>query len=297
MLKVSTLLRPESVKKPFVGHLLFSIIIYCFCTNDLFASQVIPMHPLDSMPILDGSDEDWGNIPAEEIFLHQTRKDQKTKVDSIFVKGGVYGDRVYLYLTWKDDSKSIEHKPFVWDMEQSRYIQSLLVEDRLAIQFAMTGSYTTDWLSGSEFTADMWHWKAHRSNFLGLAQDKQTIISRTKLLRSYHAKTSQNETLYILRPSDVGDRLYKSVRYKNKNEMKMPKYILANKPQGSITDVKAKGVWYEGAWHLELSRAMNTHQDDDVVFYRGKQTLGGIAVFNDTGDDDHSVSETLLFQF
>lgn len=274
-----------------------AIMLLSLLPVSLYAAQVVPIAPLATAPVLDGMDSEWGAVDAVEIPLRKMQADHKTDVSSIRVKGGVHNDHVYFFLTWKDSTENSEHKPFLWNEAQGRYLPTKVLEDRLAIQFAMSGDYSTDWLSGNSFTADMWHWKAHRSNTLNLVHDKQTIISEKKLLRSYEGRSAQGTPVYILRPSDSGDRLYKSQRYRERKEDKMPKYIVATDPQGSITDIKAKGVWRDGAWHLEISRRLNTTHDDDVVFKLGQPVLGGIAVFNSTGDDDHTVSETLVFQF
>jgi hypothetical protein len=271
--------------------------VLCLCSSLIYAYQIVPVIALQSAPVLDGSDSDWGPSTLIEVPLHQTHPNQQSKVEKIFIKGAVFADKVYFYFTWQDDTHSVEHKPFLWDRQQKRYIQSQIFEDRLAIQFAMSGDYTTNWFSGNEFVADMWHWKSFRSNTLGLAQDKQTIISKTKMLRSFQGQTPEGDPIYIYRPSDEGYPLYKSIRYKEKQESKMPKYLLAKNPQGSIADVKAKGVWRDGAWHIEIARSINTNHEDDVVFIKGRQVLGGIAVFNNTGDDDHSISDTLIFEF
>lgn len=263
----------------------------------LYAEQVVPIAPLAAAPVVDGMGSEWSAVNGVEIALRKIRAEHKTEVDSITVKGGVFGDRIYFYLSWKDSTENVEHKPFVWDEQQGRYLQSTELEDRLALQFAMSGDYTTDWLSGNSFTADMWHWKAFRSNTLGLAHDKQTIISDKKLLRSYEGHTPQGVPVYIRRPSDSGDRLYRSQRYRERQEEKMSKYAMSTDPQGSIADIKAKGVWREGDWHLEISRKLNTRHADDVIFQPGQSVRGGIAVFDGTGDDDHRVSDTLIFQF
>ncbi|MEH6824737.1 MAG: ethylbenzene dehydrogenase-related protein [Motiliproteus sp.] len=263
----------------------------------LSAAQVVPITSLSAAPVLDGKGSEWNEVGGVEIALRKTHPEHKTDVSSVRIKGGVYGDRVYFYLTWKDSTENTEHKPFAWNEQQGRYIQTTALEDRLALQFEMSGDYSTDWLAGNSFTADMWHWKAFRSNMLGLAHDKQTIISDKKLLRSYEGHTPQGNPVYILRPSDSGDRLYRSQRYRERQEDKMPKYVISTDPQGSITDIKANGVWREGAWHLEMSRQLNTTHADDVLLQPGQSVRGGVAIFDGTGDADHSVSDTLIFQF
>lgn len=77
----------------------------------------------------------------------------------------------------------------------------------------------------------------------------------------------------------------------------MPKYELASQPQGSIADVKAKVVWQNGVWRLELSRKFDTGHIDDVRFELNQSIRGGIAVFDASENENHIISETLLFQF
>ncbi len=167
----------------------------------------------------------------------------------------------------------------------------------MAVQFAMEGDYTTDWFSGNSFKADMWHWKAHRTNPNGLAHDKMTIVSTTPAKKAYKAKAKNGKTIYIRRPSDKGSKLYKSTRYAKKEKNVMPKYIIAKNATGSVADIKAKGVWNNGVWTLLLNRKLNTGNPDDVVFVKGLAVAGGIAVFDHAGDDQHDFSDTLVFQF
>jgi hypothetical protein len=190
----------------------------------------------------------------------------------------------------------MEHKPFIWNEAKGRYVKGPQREDRIAIQFEISGEYDTNWYSGKEFVADMWHWKSFRSNPLGLVHDKLTVISKEKMRNSIKVDLPSGP-IYIKRPSDAGDRIYKSTRYGSKVNDVMPKYTLIENAQGSVADIRAKGVWADGVWRVEMSRAMNTGNDDDVVFNVGKAVKGGIAVFDGTGDDDHTISDTLIFQF
>ncbi|MDM8546747.1 ethylbenzene dehydrogenase-related protein [Candidatus Venteria ishoeyi] len=261
------------------------------------SALTISIPELTSQPIVDGMDDDWSKVTAVNIPLHKTKADGISNVPQVQLKAGIYGDQVFFYMVWDDDSHDIMHKPFVWDDNQQKYITGPQREDRLALQFEMTGNYTTDWFSGQSFTADMWHWKAFRSNATGNANDKMTIISRQKLLRTYKGMAADGEPLYIQRPMDAGNKPYKTKRYRKKQQALMPKYIINEQAKGSMMDVKAKGIWKNGKWHLELSRKLNTGHDDDVVFVPGKAVKGGIAVFNHSESDDHMISDTLIFQF
>ncbi len=260
--------------------------------------QTISIHSLAKAPTLDGDDDDWSTVPVTTVGLKKTKPDGAVMVTSIAVKGGTHGNRVYLFIEWEDHTEDNVHKPWVWDEGSQKYQRGHEREDRLAIHFAMSDNYTTNWRSGNEFTADTWHWKASRSNPLGLAHDKSLTVSRSKLLRAYKLQLPDGSHSYISRPSDGGDKLYKTKRHRKFVQQIMPKYVLTDSPEGSVADVTARGVWSDGRWRLELSRNLDTGHDDDVVLplERGK-ILGGIAVFDHSENDDHAISQTLTFNF
>jgi len=260
-------------------------------------AQTVTVGSLDSAPSIDGSASDWAGILATSIKLKNNKSEGKANISAVDVKAGIYGDSVYFLFEWADSSMDDQHKPYIWDSGKNKYVAGKQREDRLAIQFGMSGDYDVNWLSGKLFTADTWHWKAARSNALGLAQDKMTIISSEKIKKAYKGKAANGATVYIKRPSDDGSKFYTTKRYSTKDKDLMPKYILASSASGSIADVKAKGVWKDGKWTLEMSRKLDTGNSDDVVFAAGQAVSGGIAVFDHSGDDDHSHSNILNFQF
>ena len=261
------------------------------------AAQTITMYELKSPPTLDGNGSDWRAVQGTVIPMHKSKPDVTTSVKSILVKGGVYAGNVYLYIEWQDSTQDVVHKPWIWDQGRGKYVKGAQREDRLAIQFLMQGEYSTNWLSGQSFRADMWHWKANRSNSAGLAHDKSTQISADKLLRAYKATPTGGRPVYIARPSDDGDKLYETKRYHKYVGDIMKRYVVAEDPKGSVADVQAKGVWNNGKWHLEICRKLDTGYSDDVIFSRGQTILGGFAVFDRSENDDHVVSDNLTFQF
>lgn len=260
-------------------------------------AEPIQVAELDSAPTLDGSLLDWAGVEPVAVGLSNSKPDGSSDVSSISLRVGVQGDDVYFALQWTDDSEDIEHAPFEWDESSGRYKKGPQREDRLALQFEMDGDYSADWASGNAFTADIWHWKAARTNPIGLAHDKMTVVTRQETKKAFKLEASDGSTVYISRPSDEGSKLYTSLRYGKKFEDRMPKYELAQAPSGSIADVQAKGVWADGTWTLELKRKLDTGHADDVVFVRGQAVDAAIAVFNHTGDDDHNISGTLSLAF
>ncbi|WP_210395460.1 ethylbenzene dehydrogenase-related protein [Motiliproteus sediminis] len=260
---------------------------------------LIPVAILGSSPVLDARADEWRGDAGTVLPLHPSTTEAASVIDAreLLLKVGRFDDQVLVYVEWRDDQPDLLHKPYVWDDMSGRYVRGVEREDRLALQFEISGDYSTDWLSGNQFVADMWHWKASRSNPLGLAHDKLTRISATKLLRSYRTQDKQGRPLYILRESDAGDPLYRTLLYGRKDQPVMPKYVLAQAPSGSVADVRAYGEWRDGFWRVELLRKLDTGHDDDVRFARGKMVRAGIAVFDRSENPDHMLTQTLRIQF
>jgi len=276
-----------------VTLVLFAALVHA----EMVFAEAIKMHRLKTPPVLDGNGADWKSIPFVIVSLSKTWPDAITVVDKLYIKGGTYANDVYLYLEWSDETKNILHKPWIWNKAKGRYVKGPQREDRLAIQYVMDGDYTTDWFSGKAFKADMWHWKAARTNPLGLMHDKMTIISRQKIIRAAKHKSRSGKYIYIARPSDKGRKIYKARRYHSYQQDLMLKYELQQNAQGSVADVKAVGIWHNGKWHIEIKRQRNTGHDDDVVFPKQGKLVGGIAIFNGSDDDDHAISKILTFEF
>lgn len=272
-------------------YLLVPATFFLLCTYPAQA-QTIPVVQLPSPPQIDGKDNDWQNVEPVEIAL-----EGDLKITKISVRSGVAGDEAFFLFQWKDDTHDAVHKPYLWDEAKGKYVAGDQSEDRFAINFAISGDFTHDWFSGKSFTADMWHWKAARTNPIGLAHDKLTIITSTEAPKAFKARSHDGKDIYILRPSDSGDELYTTKRYAIKEKEMMPKYILNDKPSGSVADVKAKGIWENGQWTLEIKRKLDTGNSDDAVFESGKAIGAAIAVFDHSGDEKHNISQTLTFQF
>lgn len=281
------------LKLKFLG----ALSVLFMASTSAAANQVIQVYPLSSAPSVDSQGLDWEAIPAQEIPLRAIKTPSQVELQSVEIKAGYHGENVYFYLQWPDSEASLLHKPYVWNNESQRYLKGTQREDRLALQFEMEGELSADWRAARNFKADMWHWKASRSNPLGLVHDKYTEHSPTKVLSSSVIEGASGHTQYVMRKSDAGTKIYTTKRYRNQVDSVMPKYILNAEVTGSITDIKAKGDWREGRWHLELERKLDTGHGDDVTFVPGTAVRGAVAVFDASENDDHAISQTLIFQF
>lgn len=217
-------------------------------------------------------------------------------VASVEMKAAVRGDSIYVMASWDDTTESRLHKPYKWDKAAQAYGRTNQLEDRFAVTLAMTGEFSESKLSGAEFTADVWHWKASRSDPAGIAHDKMWRVSRTPFEKAKEITGAGGATVYVARPSDEGDRLYRPVKYTEHAEDIMPRYEVNLAATGSIADVKARSVWRDGRWHLEMSRKLDTGNPDDAVIPRAGNVEIAVAAFNDVDMRDHSTSGKIVLQ-
>lgn len=201
---------------------------------------------------------------------------------------------IYVLAEWADSTQNTLHKPYKWDEASQAYKKTKDKEDRFAISLKMSGNFSASKIDGSVFTTDIWHWKAGRSNPIGIVHDKMWIVSDKPVKKAKKFTTPDGKTIYVRRKSDKGSRLYKPTRYDVKEKDVMSRYKLNMSPTGSIADVKAKGVWRNGRWYLEMARKLNTGNADDAAIPAKGSIEIAIAAFNSVDGRKHSTSEKLV---
>lgn len=240
---------------------------------------------------VDGDLSEWSGVEGITVPLAGNGG-----VDSVELKAAIAGDTIYVMASWIDATESRLHKPWKWDESTHAYQRTQQLEDRFALTFAMAGDFSESKLSGAEFTADVWHWKASRSDPAGVAHDKSWRVSRTEFPKSKEFKSAQGDSVFVARPSDDGDRLYRPVKYSQRLEDVMPRYDVNMSAAGSIADVKAKGVWRDGRWYLELARKLDTGHSDDAVIPAAGEIMMAVAAFNDVDGRYHSTSGKIVLR-
>lgn len=116
---------------------------------------------------VDGDVSDWDGIAGITVPLTGAGG-----VDSVELKAAIRGDTIYMLAVWEDSAAGILHKPYKWDEAAGSYKSTKRMEDRFAVSLRMSGDFSANKIDGHEFEADVWHWKASRSNPAGIAQDK-----------------------------------------------------------------------------------------------------------------------------
>lgn len=270
-------------------------------------AMVIRVVPLASAPTVDGAVDDWGGsawikVPIKPAVDRNDRAklglapedNNNTGAIVVQLRAGAHNGRLYLAARWPDDAANTEYKG--WDWQADRYVESKRREDMFAARFHLDGDFDRSMLAARTYRVDVWLWSAARTNPLGLAEDQLHSISNRLIEDAAEYATRDHGVIYIKKQRDAGTSLYQPVRApKEKGEQHLSGIKLNPGANGSIADVKAKGMWKAGFWTVELSRQLDTGNSDDVKFRPGQKITGQIAVFNRSSDEHKSVSEPLLF--
>jgi len=157
--------------------------------------------------------------------------------------------------------------------------------------------------------ADLWHWKSVRSNPVGYTEDGYVTTNPTKKpeegrkrdagAAGFKAKSNRTKDktkpAYMQDPSKapsipgslLADEAVPISDYSIfKAGDEIPGYLLHRHWKGSFADVKTKGVWQNGKWVVMMSRKLKTGHDDDLQFNTRKQYPFGLAVFNNSGEEN-----------
>ncbi len=246
---------------------------------------------IPAAPIIDGDPAEWSGVAGTTVPLTGSGG-----VSEVELKSAIHGDRIFMLAVWKDATESRLHKPYKWDEGAGSYLRTAQLEDRFAVSLAMTGDFSANKVSGAEYTADVWHWKASRSDPAGIVHDKMWKVSQSKFPKGKDFQTEDGQTVWLARPSDAGDRLYRPVKYDVKDKDLMPRYEVNLSPTGSIADVSARGIWRDGRWILEMSRKLDTGNADDAVIPVSGEILIAVAAFNDIDGRDHNSSDVIILR-
>jgi DMSO reductase family type II enzyme heme b subunit len=282
------------MKALIIGMLtIFYVAIAGFGIAAAGTEPTVTSAPLTSAPTLDGNADDWQNVAVVQVEIKPTTDgDAKNYTGTIKmdVRSGTFGDKIYFFIEWPDDTRDATHKTLNWSAEKDGYVEGKDREDRLAVKFDMGGDFYSCMLSGTEYKADMWHWKAYRSQTAGFVHDKSHVYSFKKMPKAKKHKARNGKEIWIARPGDKGAKLYKSQRPLDNIGDSVPKYIVNPKATGSVADIQSAAKWANGKWYVEMTRKLNTGHDDDVSFSKGQSYKAAMAVFNHTGNDHHSAS-------
>jgi hypothetical protein len=267
-------------------------------TPDVNAPAVLVATFTVELPTMDGKiDMPWEVAVPLTVTVREAFGGGDSKQ---VVLRALYTDEQFFVLAeWPDTTLSDMRDPYVWSTETKQYERPSKPDDQFAIEFPIDGDFEPNMLkTDGEYTADVWHWKAGRSNPPGYADDKRHLIRKNSVEGAKEYNLGGRATVYIARPMDEGTPAYKRKEKPGVYETDVVNsFEFQQQASGSVADVLAKGIHNGSGWTLEMVRTFDTGHSDDAVVHKDKDNLFAIAVLNDELNWRHSVSELLLLRF
>ena len=248
--------------------------------KDLVANKRAPKNisirckATDYAPEIDGiaNDTVWKDTPFIETLDHSSQR-------PIEIKCCHDGENIYFLVKFFDLTCSASHKTWIWNKEQEIYLPGNDREDCLVLKWKTGGgnmSFHPD--KAEPHTADVWFWKARRTNPAGYFDDKYQIVSLSEGDDTFAFPSDTYSTLYLARKGDSGRSAYEEKIFYDNIGPAVYKYY-PREPQGSRADIKAKGIWKNNFWTIEFTRKLNTGHADDIIISTDKECEFGICLY------------------
>jgi hypothetical protein len=226
----------------------------------------------DEAPLIDGN----GNDPVWGRANPVTTRDRIADID-ITLRSVYTADEVFILVEFPDQTENRAHKTMIWDETAKRYRSGPQREDTFVFKWSMDPFPVDLSVSANKpYQADIWYWKAHRTDPSGYADDKMQIYAITELKHATRVMSKSGRRFYLFRTGDAGAAAYQSVMTDNYIVPQVSKFS-PKEPSGSRADVRAKGVWRNGVWTIEFRRKLHTGHGDDVQFETSRDYRFGVS--------------------
>lgn len=255
-----------------------------------FAERHLHALPVDSPPTVDGKATEAFWQQAQAVTVH----DRVADID-ISLRAAHDGSKLYLLVQFPDPDESRSHRAMVWNPQLQSYENGPSREDCFVVKWSMSGVESDLTLTESRpYRADIWYWKAHRTDHAGYADDKMHIYSSTRNKKAKLLLSDSGKVFYLQRNGDQGEPAYKPKLQVEHTEDTIDKYEF-QEPSGSRADVRAKGSWQDGRWTLEFARKLQTGNSDDLQMELSGSYRFGVSRYEIAGREPEPESEVPLF--
>lgn len=229
--------------------------------QEVMADQVVESHKTSQTPLIDGleNEEVWKNVEAVATYDPIAGIEIRLK--------SVYNDTTIFFLaSFPDEDESRSHRNWVWNDEKGRYVEGPDREDVFVIKWKLD-DLTKDLsiYSDEPYEADIWFWKACRTDPQGFADDKIQRLYNYAVKDTLQVISKSGQKMYIKREGDAGRSTYKTNIFVDYQGDTVRRYTL-RMPEASRADIIAKGSWADGRWTVEFARPLDTGEKDDVIF-------------------------------
>jgi hypothetical protein len=244
----------------------------------------------DSKIIIDGMEQEqaWGKI--KPLIFHDPIADIDITMKVLYNEKDLF-----MLVSFPDSSENKVHKSWVWDAASNIYKMGRDREDIFIIKWFMESEPEhLSLYSGKPQTADIWFWKANRTNPVGYADDKIHYLQAGYEKNATEIIASNGSKLYLLRKGDQGGSAYSTkvpFEYKGEKVHRFENRI----PTGSRSDVKARGSWQNGRWTIEFQRALKTGHKDDLNLDVKKTYTFGVSRYEIAGHPPGVESDEPLY--
>jgi len=255
------------------------------------AGQDVVSQPTNHPPGIDGNanDDIWKTAPVT------TTHDTVANID-IDIQSAHNDQTIFFLVRFPDSSETRQHKYLVWDDTLKVYRTGKKREDSFVFKWNMEPRPVDLALYGDDpYKADIWYWKANRTDPIGFADDKHHIYGQSKLKKSRIVVSHTGKQFYLTRLSDSGKSAYSSQTYEKFSGPEVPRYK-NRQPTGSRADVRAKGTWDNGYWTIEFSRPLQTGHPDDVQFDPDRSYSFGVSRYEIAGKPANKGLEQALYE-
>lgn len=253
-------------------------------------SQIIIAARVDQPPAIDGDSTEAAWARARSITL----QDKVTKI-GITLKAIHTQKAIFFLVRYADATEEREHKTLIWDEELEFYKTGPTREDSFVFKWNMEPDPVDLTLSANRpYQADIWYWKAARTDHAGYADDKMQLYTAHNQKKSKKMLSKDGRLFYLRRSGDNGNAAYKAKAQQGFTRKTQPQFEFV-KPTGSRADVHAKGIWKNGAWTIEFARQLQTGHADDIAFDLKGRYQFGISVYEIAGRRQNRKIDKPLF--
>ena len=258
----------------------FSVMLFVICLLSpvlAISGQIILSKKVEKVPQLDGlaNDPAWASVKPVAV------RDQASGA-TILLRSVYTEEELYFLVEYPDSAENPLHNPWLWNEIKQSYESGAHREDTFVFKWNMMGKdVNLSNFSDDDYLADIWYWKANRTNPAGYADDKLQELSGQASEKAMTLISLTGKTRYLNRRSDEGRPAYKEFK-PSKFEGDIVDRYPQSVPEGSRSDVKAKGRWINGFWAIEFARSLKTENTDDLVFdpLRNQPYLFGVSIFS-----------------
>lgn len=238
---------------------------------------VVPSAAVAREPRIDGIGTDPVWAQAASVTTLDAISQRQVTLRSVHTSS-----RIFFLVEYPDDQESVTHKSFRWDDDEQVYKPVHDREDTFVFKWSMVGAEADLALRHrASHEADVWFWKAWRTNPVGYADDKWHDVSPERREPCTELDAG-GAPAFLRRRADPGREGYVEHLPFEFAGAVVSRYSHQT-PLGSRADVRAKGRWVSGRWTIEFGRRLATGGSDDVEFAVGGRYLFGISCYEISG--------------